>query len=93
MVTRKLVRRQDGLIEIRRRRAIDLVATPDSVVLLALLGAWALFTSGLVVSLVVAPVVLAMSAVFVALGIWGGRLARPRLAGISPGEPPPRRVA
>jgi len=92
MVSRIVRRRPDGLVEIRRRRARDVVATPDAVVLLALMGAFLLFCAALVVTLVTSPILLAMTGGFVLLGAWGASLVRP--GALEPAvEPPPRRIA
>jgi hypothetical protein len=93
MASRIVRRRPDGLVEIRRRRARDVVATPDAAVLLALMGGWLIFSVALVVTLVTSPILLAMTGGFVLLGAWGVSLVRPRALETAPVEPPPRRIA
>lgn len=54
-------RRRDGLVEIRRVRARDLVLSSDSMVLLGMLAGWLLFTVALVLSLVFDPPLLGVA--------------------------------
>lgn len=93
MVSRIVRRRPDGLVEIRRRRARDVVATPDAAVLLALMIGWVLFAVTLVVTLVTSPILLAMTGGFVLLGAWAGAMVRPEALQAAPLDPPPRRIA
>jgi hypothetical protein len=55
MAPRLIRRRSDGLVEIRKARARDLVLTSDAWVLLGMLAGWLLFTVTLVLSLVFDP--------------------------------------
>lgn len=93
MASRIVRRRPDGLVEIRRRRARDIVVTPDAAVLLALMGGWLLFVAVLVVTLVISPILLAMTGGFVLLGAWGVAISRPATLSIAPAPPPPRHAA
>lgn len=92
-ISRVARRRPDGLMEIRRRRARDVVATADAAVLLALMAGWLAFSALLIVTLITSPILLAMTGGFVLLGLWGGSLVRPGTLEPAPLEPPPRRVA
>lgn len=93
MASRIVRRRPDGLVEIRRRRPRDVVATPDAAVLLALMAGWLLFVAVLVVTLVTSPILLAMTGGFVLLGAWGVAITRPQTLSVAPAPPPPRHVA
>jgi hypothetical protein len=55
MAPRLIRRRRDGLVEIRRARARDLVLTSDAFILLAMLAGFLFFTITLVMSLVFDP--------------------------------------
>ena len=71
----------DGLVEIRRARARDLVLTSDAVVLLGMLAGWVTFTVALVMSLVFDPPLLLVGGWFIlALFVEQRRAAAPRLA-------------
>lgn len=61
MAPRLIRRRRDGLVEIRRARARDLVLSSDSMVLLGMLAGWLLFTVALVLSLVFDPPLLGVA--------------------------------
>jgi hypothetical protein len=57
-------RRRDGLVEIRRVRARDVVLTSDAFVLLGMLGGFFFFAALLVIVLVFDPP-------FLAIALWG----------------------
>ena len=57
-------RRRDGLVEIRRARARDVVLTSDAFVLLGMLGGFFFFAVALVIVLVFDPP-------FLAVALWG----------------------
>jgi len=81
MAPRLIRRRRDGLVEIRRARARDLVLTSDAMVLLGMLAGWVLFTVTLVMSLVFDPPLLLVALWFiVALFVEHRRAETPRLA-------------
>jgi hypothetical protein len=81
MAPRLIRRRRDGLVEIRRARARDLMLTSDSVVLLGMLAGWILFTVTLVMSLVFDPPLLLVAGWFIlALFVEHRRAPAPRLA-------------
>jgi hypothetical protein len=88
MAPRLIRRRSDGLVEIRRARARDLVLTSDAVVLLGMLAGWLLFTVTLVLSLVFDPPFLLLAGWFIlALFVEQRRAPEPRLA-TARGAPP-----
>ncbi len=81
MAPRLVRRRRDGLVEIRRARARDLVVTSDAMVLLGMLAGWLLFMVVLVMSLVFDPPLLLVAAWFIlAAFVEQRRAASPRLA-------------
>lgn len=81
MAPRLVRRRRDGLVEIRRARARDLVVTSDAMVLLGMLAGWLLFTVTLVMSLVFQPPLLLVAAWFIlALFVEHRRGETPHLA-------------
>lgn len=81
MAPRIIRRRRDGLMEIRRARARDLVLTSDAVVLLGMLAGWVMFTVALVMSLVFDPPFLLIGGWFIlALFVEHRRAGSPRLA-------------
>lgn len=81
MAPRLIRRRRDGLVEIRRARARDLVVVSDAMVLLGMLAGWLLFTVTLVMSLVFDPPLLLVALWFiVALFVEHRAEATPRLA-------------
>jgi hypothetical protein len=85
-------RRSDGLVQIRPRRARDMVANADAAVLLALMGGFLVFSAALVAAIVASPILAGIAGALVLLGAWGGALARP-LAPAPSFDPPPRRAA
>jgi hypothetical protein len=98
MGPRLIRRRRDGLLEIRRTRARDLVLTSDTAVLSCLLAGWFLFTALLVITLVWDPPLLGLAAwliAYFAVEQWKRqrperrrRRPRPPLALVSPPQPP-----
>jgi type IV secretory pathway TrbD component len=97
MGPRLIRRRRDGLLEIRRTRARDLVLTSDTVVLSCLLAGWFLFAVLLVITLVWDPPLLGLAAwliAYFAVEQWKRRPARsrprrrPRLSLVSSSRPP-----
>jgi hypothetical protein len=93
MIRRLIRRRRDGLVEIRRARARDLVVANDAIVLAALLAGFFFFAVLLVMTLVFDPPFLAVGGwVVLALAVEQ-RARRPsRLAPVPP-SPPPRSAA
>lgn len=88
MAPRVIRRRRDGLVEIRRARARDLVVASDAAVLLGMLAGWVLFTVTLVMSLVFDPPLLLVGGwVILAFFVEHRRTATPRLAPVR--VPPP----
>jgi hypothetical protein len=85
-------RRSDGLVEIRPRRARDMVANADAVVLLAMMAAFFVFSAVLVAMLVESPILIGIAGGFGLLGVWGAVLARP-LAPAPSFDRPPRHAA
>jgi hypothetical protein len=89
MGPRLIRRRRDGLVEIRRLRARDVVLTADAAVLLGLLAGWFLLTVVLVIALVFDPPFLAVAAWFVLAAAVEHRRARtPRLVAVAATPPP-----
>jgi Flp pilus assembly protein TadB len=94
MGPRLLRRRRDGLLEIRRARARDLVSGTDAIVLSCLLAGWLLFVVLLVMTLVFDPPFLALAVwVIASLAIEQHRKRRParlapRLALVHAAPPP-----
>jgi hypothetical protein len=86
-------RRRDGIVQIRRPRARDVVATPATAALLTMLLAFLAFTAAFVATLVEAPLLLVVAGAFVALGAWGGMLARASAPQPAPADPPGPRAA
>lgn len=81
MAPRLIRRRRDGLVEIRRARARDLMLTSDAVLLLGMLGGWLLFTLTLVMALVFNPPLLLVAGwAILAAFVERRRAAHPRLA-------------
>jgi hypothetical protein len=79
MTPRLVHRRRDGLVEIRRARARDLVLTSDAAMLLALLAGWFLLVAILVMSLLFDPPFLAFPAWLVLVfAVEQRRARRPR---------------
>ncbi len=94
MGPRLIRRRRDGLVEIRRARARDLVLHSDAAVLLALLAAWLLLAVVLVMALVFDPPFLALAAwLVVALAVDQRQSRHPKLAIVHVTPPPPRPAA
>jgi hypothetical protein len=89
MAPRLIRRRRDGLVEIRRARARDLVSTSDTVVLLALLAGFLFFALVLVISLVFDPPFLAIAAWLVLVFAVDARRPRPALRLVEARVPPP----
>lgn len=88
MAPRLIRRRRDGLVEIRRARARDVVLSSDSMVLLGMLGGWLLFAVALVMSLVFDPPLLGVAAwAILAAAVDHRPRAEPRLA-TAPTSPP-----
>jgi hypothetical protein len=88
MAPRVIRRRRDGLVEIRRARARDLVLTSDAMVLLAMLAGWLLFAMTLVLSLVFDPPLLLLAGwCILAVFVDQRRSAAPRL--VAARVPPP----
>lgn len=61
MGPRLIRRRRDGLVEIRRARARDVVLSSDTAVLFAMLAGWLVFVGVLVFALVFDPPFLALA--------------------------------
>lgn len=88
MAPRLIRRRRDGLVEIRRARARDLMLNSDAVVLLAMLAGWLCFTVTLVMSLVFDPAFLLLAGwVVLALFVEQRHAAPPRLAAAHASRP------
>ena len=97
MGPRLIRRRRDGLLEIRRTRARDLVLTSDTIVLSCLLVGWFLFAVLLVITLLWDPPFLGHAAwliAYFAVEQWKRRhprrepRRRPRLTLVTPAPPP-----
>jgi hypothetical protein len=92
-------RRADGIVEIRPRRARDLVASPDAAVLLGLLALFLLFAAALVATLVASPILVGVAIAFVLATACADALARAREPVRAPSPSPspsptsPRRAA
>ncbi len=86
-------RRRDGLVEIRRARARDVVLTFDSFVLLALLAGWFFFSVLLVMTLIFAPAFLGLAAWGVLLLVVDQKRTRPAHLVPAAAEPPPGSAA
>ncbi len=89
MASRLIRRRSDGLVEIRRARARDLVSTSDTLILLCLLAGFVLLTLVLVMSLVFDPAFLAIAGWLVLILFVDARSARPALRLQEAHVPPP----
>lgn len=89
MAPRLIRRRSDGLVEIRRARARDLLSTSDTIVLLALLAGWFFLTLLLVIALVFEPPILAIAAWLVLMLFVEARRSRPALR-LAEAHVPPR---
>jgi hypothetical protein len=89
MAPRLIRRRRDGLVEIRRFRARDILLSRDAAVLLGLLAGWFFLTVVLVLALVFDPPFLAVAAWLVLAAAVEHRRARsPRLVAVPASRPP-----
>ena len=89
MGPRLIRRRRDGLMEIRRLRARDIVITSDAAVLLGLLAGWFFLTVFLFMALVFDPPFLAVGAwLILALAVEHRRARTPRLVAVAATPPP-----
>jgi hypothetical protein len=89
MAPRLIHRRRDGLVEIRRFRARDVVLSSDAAVLLGLLAAFFFLVVVLVLALVFDPPFLAVAGWLVLAAAVEHRRARaPRLAAVRATRPP-----
>jgi hypothetical protein len=89
MTPRLIRRRRDGLVEIRRVRARDVVLSSDAAVLLGLLAGFFFLTVVLVLALVFDPPFLAVGAWVVVFAAVERRRARsPRLVPVRTAPPP-----
>lgn len=87
-------RRPDGLIQLRRRRAWNLVADPVLGVLCLLFPVCAAVMIGLATALVAGPFLVGVVAACLALGLLAARWARTAAPATVPVlDPPPRRAA
>jgi hypothetical protein len=93
----RVIRRSDGLVEIRRRRARDLVLSPVNAVLAAMMLTALLFLTALVAILLVSPILAAIAGGLLGIGAWGSWLVNGTRdvapAPVSPVPPRPRRAA
>ena len=65
MIRPLVLRRPDGIVEIRRARLVDLILLADAATLLLLFGAFVLFALTLFLALVYSPI-------FLAIAAWAG---------------------
>jgi hypothetical protein len=87
-------RRRDGLHQIGRQSKWRLLFDPVAGVMLAILAACATLIAGIAATLVAFPLAVGLTLPFIALGVWGGQLARStRVPAPQLTDPPPRHVA
>jgi hypothetical protein len=87
----RILRRPDGVIELRRRRLCDGDLVRDAAVLVAMFLGCVFFLAALVASLVATPLAVAVAAAFVFPGVFACTLVR--VGSLAAAVSPPRREA
>ncbi len=85
-------RRRDGIVEIRPRRLRDAFRGFDANFPAVMLGSFGAMLVTIYAALI-SPILVAIAGFFVAIGVWGGWLARSTRRAPAPALPPPRRAA